>query len=93
MNDFINSNFTAPCTTTIGSVRTMDNVTYSYNAGSCWTLTSSHCGPNPVYGVFTKKVGNKLAVKAFFGGHEVEIINGNVKINGKSKIACKKNNF
>ena len=54
-------------------------------------MTSSHCGPNPVYGVFTKKVGNKLAVKAFFGGHEVEIINGNVKINGKSKIDCKKN--
>lgn len=75
----------APCTATIGSVRTMDNVTYPYNAGSCWTLTSSHCGPNPVYAVFSKKVGNKLAIRAYFGGHSVEISpSGGVKVNGAS---------
>merc|ERR1712113_748205 len=75
----------APCTATIGSVRTMDNVTYPYNAGSCWTLTSSHCGPNPVYAVFSKKVGNKLAIRAYFGGHSVEISpSGDVKVNGAS---------
>ena len=64
----------------------MDNVTYPYNAGSCWTLTSSHCGPNPVYAVFSKKVGNKLAIRAYFGGHSVEISpSGDVKVNGKFK--------
>ena len=74
----------APCTATIGSVRTMDNVTYPYEAGSCWTLTSSHCGPDPVYAVFSKKVGNKLAIRAYFGGHAVEISpSGSVTVNGK----------
>ena len=64
----------------------MDNVTYPYTAGSCWTLTSSHCGPNPVYAVFSKKVGNKLAIRAYFGGHSVEISpSGDVKVNGKFK--------
>ena len=82
--------YSAPCTATIGSVRTMDNVTYPYTAGSCWTLTSSHCGPNPVYAVFSKKVGNKLAIKAYFGGHSVEIApSGQVKINGKFKMFFK----
>ena len=62
----------------------MDNVTYPYEAGSCWTLTSSHCGPDPVYAVFSKKVGNKLAIRAYFGGHAVEISpSGSVTVNGK----------
>ncbi len=73
----------APCVTTTESVRTNDNVTYAYNAGSCWTLTSGHCGPKPSYAVFTKKSGNGLDVKAFFGGHVVDITSsGSVTVNG-----------
>lgn len=74
-----------PCVATIGSVQTNDNVTYPYNAGSCWTLTSGHCGPTPSYAVFSKKVGNRLAVRAYFGGHLVEISDhGDVTVNGQS---------
>ena len=66
------------------SVRTNDNVTYTYNPGSCWTLLSGHCGPTPYYAIFQKKVGNKLAVKAYFGGHVVDINEeGQVYINGE----------
>jgi len=75
-----------PCVATVGSIQTNDNVTYPYNAGSCWTLTSGHCGPNPAYAVFTKKVGNKLAMKAYFGGHLLEVSeSGSVSINGSPK--------
>ena len=78
--------FLDPCVATVGSVQTNDNVTYPYEAGSCWTLTSGHCGPNPAYAVFQKKVGNKLAIKAYFGGHNIEIDqNGGVKVNGAAK--------
>merc|ERR1711899_223061 len=82
----IQSKIIYPCVATVGSVQTNDNVTYAYNAGSCWTLTSGHCGPNPAYGVFAKKSGNKLVTKAYFGGHEFEIgTGGDVKVNGASK--------
>jgi len=75
-----------PCVATIGSVQTNDNVTYSYDAGSCWTLTSAACGPQPSYAVFTKKVGSRLAVRAYFGGHLVEVSDhGDVSINGQAK--------
>ena len=46
---------------------------------------SGHCANNPSYAVFTKKVGGKLAMKAYFGGHEVEISGSTVKIDGASK--------
>jgi len=82
----IQSKIIYPCVATVGSVQTNDNVTYPYEAGSCWTLTSGHCGPNPAYAVFQKKVGNKLAIKAYFGGHNIEIDqNGGVKVNGAAK--------
>lgn len=74
-----------PCVATTGSVQTNDNVTYPYNAGSCWTLTSAHCGKTPNYAVFTKKVGTRLAVRAYFGGHLVEISDhGDVTVNGQA---------
>jgi hypothetical protein len=79
-----------PCVATTESVRTNDNVTYSYPIGNCWTLTSAHCGPNPNYAVFTKKSGSKMAAKAYFGGHLVELTpNGNdvsVSINGRAMM-------
>lgn len=64
-----------PCVTTAETVRTNDNVTYSYNSGSCWNLNSAHCGPNPSYAVFTKNVGGStpLIAKAYFGGHLIEM--------------------
>ncbi|TRY76606.1 hypothetical protein TCAL_03493 [Tigriopus californicus] len=62
-----------PCIATDSTIRTMDNVTYPYEASSCWTLASGHCGPTPTYAVFTKKgSGMPLAAKVFIGGHEVE---------------------
>merc|ERR1712018_960626 len=82
----IQSKIIYPCVATVGSVQTNDNVTYPYQAGSCWTLTSGHCGPNPAYAVFAKKSGNKLAVRAYFGGHSVEVSpSGAVSINGSPK--------
>jgi len=81
----IQSKIIYPCVATVGSVQTNDNVTYAYNAGSCYTLMSGNCGPDPAFGVFAKKSGNKLVTKAYFGGHEVEINGGSIKINGASK--------
>jgi hypothetical protein len=82
----IQSKIIYPCVATTKSIVTNDNVTYAYDAGSCWTLTSGNCGPTPAYAVFQKKVGNKLAVKAYFGGHHVEISEGGeFKLNGAAK--------
>merc|ERR1739844_404092 len=82
----IQSKIIYPCVATVGSVQTNDNVTYAYDAGSCYTLMSGNCGPTPAYGVFQKKVGNKLAVKAYFGGHEVQVnTDGTIAINGAAK--------
>ena len=70
------------------SVRTMDNTTYTYEPSSCWTLASAHCGPKPVYAVFTKKVGGSgTAMKAYLGGHSVEMTpkgsgDVDIKLNG-----------
>lgn len=86
MKRLIDNKIIYPCVATVGSVQTNDNVTYPYTAGDCWTLTSAHCGSNPAYAVFTKKVGNRLAVKAYLGGHLVEINDhGDISINGQAK--------
>ena len=34
-----------PCVVTSENVRTMDNVTYTYEPSTCWTLASAHCSP------------------------------------------------
>jgi len=83
----IQSKIIYPCIATLGSVQTNDNVTYSYDATSCYTLMSGNCGPTPAYGVFAKKDGNKMKVKAYFGGHQVKINpDGNsITINGAKK--------
>lgn len=66
----------------------MDNVTYSYDPSSCWTLASAHCGPKPAYAVFTKKASAMpIAMRAYIGGHEVEMTptgpgSVEVKLNG-----------
>ena len=60
-----------------------DNVTYEYQADTQWTLVSGHCAQTPSYGVFTKKSGPMFEIMIYIGGHQVEIKNGNVKINGK----------
>jgi len=83
--DLYYSKIINPCVVSTGDIRTMDNVTLSYEAPSCWTLASATCGPNPHYAVFTKKSGNDLSVRAYFGGHLVEMSpNGGVKVNGNS---------
>lgn len=62
-----------PCVATSETIRTNDNVTYSYVPSSCWTLTSASCGPTPVYAVFTKKASaTPLAARVYIGGHLVE---------------------
>merc|ERR1712079_89023 len=82
----IRSKIVYPCVATLGSVRTNDNVTYAYEAGSCYTLMSANCGPTPAFAVFAKKEANgKMGVKAYFGGHLVEIDDNTLKINGAPK--------
>merc|ERR1711997_795093 len=71
-----------PCVATIDYVRTMDNVTYSYQPQSYKTLMSGHCAANPSYAVFLAKEGPKLVMTAFVGGHKIEIAGGSVKVNG-----------
>jgi len=63
------------CQATSQTIDTMDNVTYTYNPPSCWTLMSGHCANSPSYAVFIKKNGGSkpLAMKAFIGGYEVDI--------------------
>jgi len=73
----------SPCVATSKSIRTNDNVTYEYQADSQWTLVSGHCAQTPSYGVFTKRDGPKFTIMIYIGGHQVEIKNGAVKINGK----------
>lgn len=73
-----------PCVATTDYVTTMDNVTYSYAPSGCWTLMSGHCAQNPSYAVFTKKMGQKLEMQAYVGGHKIEIAGPSVKINGQS---------
>ena len=80
---------TDPCVVTNADVRTLDNVTYSYQPSSCWTLASSACGPTPAYAVFTKTSSAKpLAARVYVGGHLVEFSpNGGgigVSVNGNS---------
>jgi len=75
----------SPCVVTTGTVRTNDNVTFSYPGASCWTLTSASCGPDPFYAVFQREGSGStpLQVKAFFGGHEIDVDGTSVKINGE----------
>ncbi len=69
---------------TKNTIRSNDNVTFSYEPSTCWTLASATCGPDPAFAIFIKKQSGAkpLALKAYIGGHEVEISNDNVKING-----------
>lgn len=80
-----NNGIIKPCQLTSKYVQTMDNVTYPLETPSCWTLMSGHCGPTPSYAVFVKKdSGKPLAMKAYIGGHLVEIDanSKSVKVNG-----------
>ena len=76
------------CTVTANYVQTSDNFTYTYEQSNCWTLTSAHCSPKPMYAVFTKKASAMpLAMKVYLGGHTIDmnpIGQGNidVKLNG-----------
>jgi hypothetical protein len=64
----------SPCIATMDSVRTNDNMTYSYDLGNCWSLMSGHCSPDPSYAVFMKKTSGRLpvAAKVYIGGHSIE---------------------
>jgi hypothetical protein len=77
-----------PCIATSTDVRTNDNVTFSYEPSSCWTLTSATCGPKPAFAVFSKKSGGALPLSTliYVGGHTVEFTPSGttvgVKVNG-----------
>ena len=62
---------------TNAEIRSNDNVTYSYEPSSCWTLTSASCGPTPTFAVFSRKgsSGAKLDVVVMVGGHKVGPLN------------------
>jgi len=81
------------CTANSESIWTLDNSTYSYTPTSCWTLLSGHCSPTPTFAVFVKKSGSTkpLAMRAYFGGHLVEMIPRGAKkiqviVNGEPKV-------
>ena len=63
------------CQATSQTVDTMDNVTYSYNPPSCWTLMSGHCADKPSYAVFIRKASG--------GG-------GNSQMDMKASLFCAK---
>lgn len=74
------NNLIGMCSANTKSIRTFDNVTYSYDMHNCWTMVSAHCAPVPTYAVFMKKspkfindVVPKMEVKMYVGGHEVNI--------------------
>ena len=76
----LSNNLITDCAATTKSLRTFDNVTYSYEMHNCWTLVSAHCGPIPTYAVFIKKsdkfandISPKMDVKVYIGGHEVNM--------------------
>lgn len=82
------------CQAVKDSIYTMDNVTMSYDLPSCWTLMSGHCVDNPSYAVFIKK-GSPMAMKAYIGGHSIEISPGDeaVKVNGQSVAVTNKKEY
>jgi len=76
-----------PCQVTSDTIVTLDNVTLNYDVPSCYTLMSGHCAADPSYAVFIKKNSGRLplAMKAYIGGHEIEIdpSTGKVTVNGR----------
>lgn len=77
------------CLVTNSGMRMLDNMTIPFNLDSgCWTLISSHCGPQPKYAVFAKPAGPlPLQVQVYMGGHLIEMTPANsksinVKVNG-----------
>jgi len=85
------------CQATSQYVNTMDNVTYTYNPPSCWTLMSGHCADQPSYAVFIKKNGGSspLAMKAYIGGYAIDIdpSSNTVKVNGNGVSVTDKNEY
>jgi len=80
---FYDSKIMGVCMANPFNIHTNDNVTYPYTLGKCWTLLSADCGPHPSYAAFAKKVGNKMAMKIYFGGHYIDITeNKDVSVNG-----------
>jgi len=61
---------------TSSQVTTLDNETYANQFSPCYSMVSSDCGSNPLYGVFVRRTTgiNPLAVKVLVGGHSIEII-------------------
>jgi len=85
------------CQATSQTIDTMDNVTYTYNLPSCWTLMSGHCADNPTYAVFIKKNGGNrpLAMKAYIGGYAIDIdpSSNTVKVNGAGVRVSDRNEY
>ena len=84
------------CIQSTANIKTFDNerTYYPYTPQPCWTLVSSDCGPRPVFAVFSKKLGDKLAVGVYVGGHKVEFTpNGDgldVTVNGDAWVLADK---
>lgn len=61
---------------TSSEITTLDNQTYGNSFSPCYSMLSSDCGSNPLYGVFVRRTTGlySLAVKVHVGGHTIEII-------------------
>jgi len=61
---------------TPNEISTLDETTYAAQFTSCYSLISSDCGSDPLYGVFVRRTNGvfSLAVKVHVGGHTIEII-------------------
>ena len=64
------------CAVTQDTVRTYDNVTYTYNKkDTCWTLISADCVEQPTFAVFIKRdeqVQNRPGLLVIIGNVKVE---------------------
>lgn len=55
MNDLSPLKFLASCMVTSSQVTTLDNETYANQFSPCYSMVSSDCGSNPLYGVFVRR--------------------------------------
>ena len=67
-----------PCIQTTEHVQTTNNATLAYQPQSCYSLISAHCSEKPVYAVFSRASGSGLDMKAYLGGHLIEITKAGV---------------
>ncbi|XP_046463734.1 uncharacterized protein LOC124209680 [Daphnia pulex] len=64
------------CLVTSQYIRTLDKFKFNNTFSPCYTLVTSDCGSNPLFGVFVRRTTGlyPLATKVQVGGHTIEIM-------------------